>query len=595
MSDARKRGRKSATSGAHDAPPTPAASRQDVIDRLDKLPNKWTEAASTYGVPSQLDAVLCASGKRIARSIQSVTEDAEAAKQKLESIRLTLHAAIDRRIDALQAATSAAASVKITALESELEKLDEVLERARREHAAAQTAVTTPHDSAAHGEVAAQLDEINAMITALPVGPVEPVVFRVDFDIDSLISQISTIGTVIAPRGVLARHVEVRSLPKHARPGETLRFDLALTADYPCTAPAELEAAAASLVPHVYAVVSLMSGEVSQPLLATLAPAADGRGVNVSVSVPVSAGRDSKVVIRGISVAGQQVTQGQSLPAHAAVVMGMLVPLRLEDAANDAVCTPVISGDGTLYAPRYGSPDVLVCSADGTPLPPLPVASLGLSTGSRSAAFDDATTMLLLADSNSAASRLVAMDATSRAVRWSTGSRFIYGIAVLPTQGLVVASVLDANELGVYRLADGAFVSKVHADHPTLIACDSARATLYVNTGTQVSAFRWNGSTLVSEGVVEAAGNKGYARPLAVTPPAPGQRTSYLVVGTIRTPTLLILSLPDRRLFHTHTLEGMKVVGLAADPSGTAMAVCDAESNAIHVLPWPLPGMPPLQ
>jgi hypothetical protein len=56
-----------------------------------------------------------------------------------------------------------------------------------------------------------------------------------------------------------------------------------------------------------------------------------------------------------------------------------------------------------------------------------------------------------------------------------------------------------------------------------------------------------------------------------------------------------VLSLPDRRLVHTHTLEGMVVTGLAADPSGTALAVCDAASKAIHVLPWPLPGMPPLQ
>jgi hypothetical protein len=66
-------------------------------------------------------------------------------------------------------------------------------------------------------------------------------------------------------------------------------------------------------------------------------------------------------------------------------------------------------------------------------------------------------------------------------------------------------------------------------------------------------------------------------------------------VGTFREPTLLVLSLPDRRLVYTHTLEGMEVSGLAADPSGTALAVCDTASKAIHVLPWPLPGMPPLQ
>ena len=110
-----------------------------------------------------------------------------------------------------------------------------------------------------------------------------------------------------------------------------------------------------------------------------------------------------------------------------------------------------------------------------------------------------------------------------------------------------------------------------------------------------VSAFHWDGDGLVAEGVVEAAGTSGNIRPLAVVPPAPGQRTSYLVVGTCYSPTLRLLSLPDRRLVQTHELEGMVVVGLAADPSGTALAVCDGTSKAIHVLPWPLPGMPPLQ
>jgi hypothetical protein len=110
-----------------------------------------------------------------------------------------------------------------------------------------------------------------------------------------------------------------------------------------------------------------------------------------------------------------------------------------------------------------------------------------------------------------------------------------------------------------------------------------------------VSAFRWDGAALVADGVVEAAGTDGSWRPLAVMPPTPGRHTSYLVVGTFSNQTLRVLSLPDRRLVHTYTLEGMEVTGLAADPSGTALAVCDAASKAIYVLPWPPPGMPPLQ
>jgi hypothetical protein len=110
-----------------------------------------------------------------------------------------------------------------------------------------------------------------------------------------------------------------------------------------------------------------------------------------------------------------------------------------------------------------------------------------------------------------------------------------------------------------------------------------------------VYAFHWDGAALVAEGVVKASGTADIWRPVAVMPPTPVRHTSYLVVGTMDKPTLRVLSLPDRRLAHTHTLEGIRVMGLAADPSGTVLAVCDAASEAIHVLPWPLPGMPPLQ
>jgi hypothetical protein len=166
---------------------------------------------------------------------------------------------------------------------------------------------------------------------------------------------------------------------------------------------------------------------------------------------------------------------------------------------------------------------------------------------------------------------------------------------VLPAQGLVVASVYSINKLQVYRLAEGELVVTAPADSPTFIAADPATATLYVCTGRQVTSFRWDGGALLPEGVVEAAGNRAGIRPLAVMPPAPGQRTSHLVVGTNNIPTLLVLSLPNRRLVPTHTLEGTDVVGLAADRSGTALDVCDGALKAVHVLPWPLPGMPPLQ
>ncbi len=136
---------------------------------------------------------------------------------------------------------------------------------------------------------------------------------------------------------------------------------------------------------------------------------------------------------------------------------------------------------------------------------------------------------------------------------------------------------------------DGMHITSVKVPGCSYLASDPAAAIIYVSSGTQegrsVVAHRWDSTTLVTDGTVDAAGVIGNPRPLAVMSPAPGLHTSYLIVGTFNTPALHIISLPGRRLVHTHTLEGMRLFGLAADPSGTAIAVCDCVSKAVHVLP----------
>jgi hypothetical protein len=110
-------------------------------------------------------------------------------------------------------------------------------------------------------------------------------------------------------------------------------------------------------------------------------------------------------------------------------------------------------------------------------------------------------------------------------------------------------------------------------------------------------------------GGLESLVGTEYCRPLAFVPAstdfvAPsssggddGQQqqqpcSGHLVVGVFDTPRLHVLSMPHRRFVHTHTLDGMRVTDLAADPSGTVLAVCDMASGAVHTLAWPLAGMP---
>jgi hypothetical protein len=166
--------------------------------------------------------------------------------------------------------------------------------------------------------MAAQLNALNAMITALP--------------------EIGTIGTVFAMTSKhpseqkQCRHVEVRGLPKHARPGRPLQFDLDLFADYHCTAR---RPPLPSFLVQVDAWIG--SGEVSTP-----APAAGGRGVVVSLPVPEITDRNSRYTYRWATHDAWAVAA-----CTCAVVTGMLASLQLEGAMNIGDSTPAICSDGT--------------------------------------------------------------------------------------------------------------------------------------------------------------------------------------------------------------------------------------------------------
>jgi hypothetical protein len=587
--------------------PISSSSRTRLLRRIEETPPFWIDIAARLGVIGA-DASLCALGREVANVIRAVGESAESDRQRLESLRSALHIAIDTRIGELLAKVATAESAKLDALERELERLDAALERTRREHAAAREVLTSKSDdeiTALSAALSASLDDIDALLATLPHGPVEPSLLQLQLDEDALLSYIRTAGIVLAPRGVQAIDVVVRGLPTTVRPGRPFQFELAMSHDYPCRTPAELEAAAASLAFHARVDASLESAAETRQLVSTLVPASDGTGiVVVSVAIPEFAIRGAFAVIQNITVAGHPLTGGQSLPVQIHLTHGMHAPLVIRDAVNTFSSTPVITAEGTIYIPRRNSRDVIVVGADGTPRPSLHQENFGLSHNTTSAAFVDATSTLLLADSIVNHSKLIAINTSNLSVQWSAKLKSdCDNIAVLPAHGVVVVSEYDRKKLRVHRLADGVRVASVWASGTSHVAADPSSGIVYASTATTgylftVSAFRWDGSALVAEGpeggVLEASGDEVDWRPLAVMPPAPGRSTSYLVVGTRGLPRLRVLSLPDRRLAHTHTLEGMKVSGLAADPSGTALAVCDGASKAVHILPWPLPGMPPL-
>lgn len=473
----------------------------------------------------------------------------------------------------------------------------------------------------------------------LPRGPVEPTIIA----LTRCWEDGSKIGSLLAPCGVRADNIFVRGFPKFVCLGRPFQFELVLSANYPWRNPDDINIASASIAFHTRVDAFLVNKRELPQQLFLRASLENASGiVSVNVDIPEETQRNAEIVISRVSFAGQAVTQavaqavlelgewgaegvsgyisgsvsgkhvaecvGHALsfhvPVRLRVVTGMHAPLRLEKAVFLGGSTPVITSDGTLYAPALGSTDMLVFAFDGTLLPPLPLDPLGLSSSCNSAFvhnFGEAADTLLLANDNNFWVKLVAVDAASKTVRWSAASirGTCDGLAVLPSYVVVIVSDRASSFLHVYCLSDGTLIASVKANEPTSVAADPASATVYVSTyhdqedALKVSAFRWDGATLVFDGVVEAAGATDDRRPLAVMPPAPGfdSDLSYLVVGSFYSSTLHVLSLPDRRLVNTHDLEGIKVVGLAADPSGTALAVCDGAYRNIHVLPWPLPGM----
>lgn len=114
-----------------------------------------------------------------------------------------------------------------------------------------------------------------------------------------------------------------------------------------------------------------------------------------------------------------------------------------------------------------------------------------------------------------------------------------------------------------------------------------------------VQVFQWDGGRLTPLAPLEAAGRVELRRPMAVVPPAPGKRLSHLVVGIADRARVCVIALPAHTLVceveELRSPGGPAIVvqGLAADPFGSSLVVCD--SQWAHVLPWPLPGMPELE
>ena len=586
--------------------------RRTLASRVDgKTPTFWRRATLAAGVTGT-DAFLVHLGQSITAAMQSVSDSAEAARAQLRDARSALHAAIDTRCDELGAIIDSAEIAKAASLERELVAVDAALEFWRNDSAVVSSSLDALSDTDLASQYAAlstRLDGMEAMLQALPTTVKTPLLIKLACTA-SLMPSIAGFGIVINPLLVTASDLHLERIPgcPGVRLGTTLCMRLSLGPRFKSCSAEELELSLTTIL-GIIRVDATLEGPGIEPhsLEVALVPDASHHCVVVTLAIPLANYSGQSVYIAAVHV-GDDFVLGTPV-CLSVLSSGSLSPFVLKSFVSGDCITPCISQHGFVYCPPGSGDDIRVCTAEGTRLPNIPISGVGLSAGTMSAAFvNSETPSLLLADLHGVvASHLVAVDPVTFAVRWTSADGAFTsgckGIATLPSLGVVIVSGLGS--LFAHRLSDGFRVGSLKVYGLSyFLASDPATGTVYGNVSDKgtISTHSWRcssdadgmGVKITSDhaGHIEAAATSGTIRPLAVVPPAPGKRNSHLVVGIGGTLKLLVLALPDLVLVHTHTLD-FPVLGLAADPWGEVLAVC--EVSDLHVLAWPLPGMSPLE
>ena len=598
-----------------------ASSASSLASRVDAraTPCFWRHAASSAGIAGA-DNFLVHLGRSISAAMQSVADAAEAARAQLRETRAALHAAVDERCDNLMACIDSSEATKVACLERELIAVDAALERWRSDTGAVREAISSLSNAelgVQHTALSSRLDTMEAQLQALPTAVLEPPFVGLHTDAPALLSSIAGFGHVLAPLSVTATDLTLEDMSTSVARRGALRLRLSLGARHAAQTAEAMEVSMGRLVEATIIEATLEGPETEPlPLQVIIVPDVAQHCFAVSLRVPALATSGMSLLIAAVNVAGQSLP---GLPLRLRLHRGIAAPLKLKFVVGRDLC---ISPDGQVYCPSKDRKNVLVFDADGSPLPEISCAGLGLKNGIAWATYAHGdTASLLLADGCLGLSCLVAVDPATRAVRWKSAaedSLGSHGIVALPSQGVVIVCsvrpgglVYSNGCLSAYRLSDGsrALAASDSILVPGLdyyIAADPASGAVFASvcSGFHLQARRVvafycitgdSGIRLTWHGPVAAAGIMEGFRPLTVIPPAAGKTVSHLVVGAESSPELRVLSLPGLVLEHTHRLEGMRVIGLAADPWGGALAVCDAASQAVHVLAWPLPGMSPLQ
>lgn len=561
---------------------------------------------------SGVDDYLSNLGRSIAGAIAQVRASSETERAKLRSTRAALHAAIDERCDELKTQVDKAESSKISALERQLNLVDDALQRWRSQRsAAAEAAASLDDDEFAerHAELNARLDDAESQLVSLRVDPVVLPHIELQLDVSTLHADLATFGKIVAPVAFTASDFKLKRMPFVARPGRQLQLRLSLYkqkhlsySDSALSVALQFAATTARLE------ASLMARDAEpQKLIIDIAGNAVERRVDISIAIPCATPRHSWVCVSSGSLSGKPLVDLKG-PRIIPIGSGVRFPLTLQLSGSHVQPISLsISQSGHLFIARVGSSSVCVFGSDGSPLPEMSLAELGLTsdTGWTSCA-SGASPMVIFADNHWSNPKLIAVDPDSGGVRWSSPHGFLRdcsGLSTLSRRKPVVVFASQATDmLHALNLSDGTLAASLRVPGLGIgLAADPMSGALFGSVWFKsdgrcaINRFLWTGDAIVWKSVVISGGEWDDCPHLAVVPGLPGKRKSYLIAGSDCRggSELLVLALPDLTLVHTHKLEGVLLTAIAADPSGEALAVAD--SSAVRILGWPLPGMNPLE
>jgi hypothetical protein len=394
-------------------------------------------------------------------------------------------------------------------------------------------------------------------------------------------------------------NIEVRDVPLRAHPGSSFAFKLVINNAYARTHPEAVEL----LQNHTR--VNAYINETREKLAFACTPLVKDGLVGVTVRISIPSDTDFQhVIISGVRVAGRPVIQFDfPFPRTVDVLPGMHAPLELLFQKNNAMDFAIAS-NGTMYV-LFDSHATLVrvFAGDGTekrrPMS-VPIALV------RTLVFVDTLNMLLFTTHDT----LIAFDVERQSIRWQqtivAGVGIICKPSVLSTCGvcIITSTKNEKHEVRVYSLDDGTLryngLTPYWCESHTF---DSTTSTWYafmfdeVLSQKIIVSFRWNGTKLIAEHTTPISES---VRTITVIQPTAGRRISYLVGGHENmfddSFILQVFSLPDLSWVCSTLIPCHWGKTLSADPSGTSIAMLNSYmGDAIHILPWPLAGMPALE